>query len=233
MCAWPQGDDGVKDDGIKALRDRCKTRHFEKLWDTYTSAFQDYYRGLPRSEQTRIINKGVVKGSDGHYSNEIMRQYNLEEKHIKAKEKEFGWLSEGKIQEEAETLLGGRANLEAAVKRGAVQVSTQSGIQLFHIPTAQAVLKEKFQQVVGSQGSQAVSEEVHEAMRVQGASMPTPLETSTSSALTSFPSSPSAMSQPSSFQPSSCMASCGPLPLCLSTPSLDAASVASQAEGYL
>ena len=144
-----------------------------------------------------------------------------------------GWVR-GRSRRRQKLYLEARANLEAAVKRGAVQVSTQSGIQLFHIPTAQAVLKEKFQQVVGSQGSQAVSEEVHEAMRVQGASMPTPLESTTSSsALTSFPSSPSAMSQPSSFQPSSCMASCGPLPLCLSTPSLDAASVASQAEGYL
>ena len=169
-------------------------------------------------------------GHDGHYSNEIMKQFQMKEQHTKTKEKEFGWLSEGKIQEEAETILGGRGNLEAAVRRGAVTVSVQSGIQLFHIPTAQAVLKDKFQHAVGTEGNSAINEEVHDAMRSQGAAMPTLEGPTSTSALPSFPSSPpmSASSCMSSMAPS-----CAPLPLTLSTPSLDGASVCSHSASYL
>ena len=169
-------------------------------------------------------------GRDGHYSNEIMKQFQMKEQHTKTKEKEFGWLSEGKIQEEAETILGGRGNLEAAVRRGAVTVSVQSGIQLFHIPTAQAVLKDKFQHAVGTEGNSAINEEVHEAMRSQGASMPTLEGPTSTAALPSFPSSPP---MPSSSCMSSMAPSCAPLPLTLATPSLDGASVCSPSGGHL
>ena len=235
------------DDARDKLRDRVKTRHFEKLWSTYTSAFKDFYASLSRSAKTELINDGIVMGKDGHYENQIMKQFKVSESHRKLKEKEFGWQSSGKIQEEAETILGGRANLEAALRRGAVQMSTHSGIQLFHIPTAQALLKEKFEHSVGTEGASTTNEDVHEAMGAQGASMPTPDGSSalpsSSTSLPLPPSSPlssigscAAQMPMSSIGPCgplpmpSC-GSCGPLPLTLSAPPLDALSLGSRAEG--
>ena len=49
-------------DAEAKLRDRCKARHFERLWSTCTSAFQEYFRGLSRAQKTELINQGVVWG---------------------------------------------------------------------------------------------------------------------------------------------------------------------------
>ena len=49
---------------MKILRDRCKKkRSFDQAWDTYSKAFQDYYKGLGRDGRTKVVNGYMTKVS--------------------------------------------------------------------------------------------------------------------------------------------------------------------------
>ena len=156
----------------RVLRDRSKAKNFDQLWHTYSTAFQEYFRSLSRKQKTLLINSGIEKGEDGLLDNKVQALYEISEEVRKKKEKSFGVYSDGVIIEQAETSLGGRSNLENAVRRGAVKVSVQSGLEMFHIPRTSVSMEEKCEQEVKSMGKQLGDEILHEGMKEQGASIP-------------------------------------------------------------
>ena len=100
-----------------ALRNRCKSRAFDKAWSTYSEAFRTWFEGLGRSEQTKIIN-GDMKLVNGEIQNHVMESFHARESVKKEKGKLVELGQTGLIQEEAEQRLGGASKLEAAVARG-------------------------------------------------------------------------------------------------------------------
>ena len=104
--------------GKKELRNRCKGRCFDRAWSTYSEAFQQYFSSLGREAQTKFINANIHKTSARCLENRVMEAFSWQEKIRKRKLKETEIGSDGVIQEEAETRVGGRERLERAIKRG-------------------------------------------------------------------------------------------------------------------
>ena len=102
---------------MKILRDRCKKRAFDQAWDTYTKAFQDYYKGLGRDGRTKVVN-GYMAKVGGRIENHVMQSWTAKEKVEKEKLKMAEIGQQGLILEEAEQRLGGPDKLHAALARG-------------------------------------------------------------------------------------------------------------------
>ena len=102
----------------RQLRHRCKGRCFDRAWSSYTDAFKQYWETLGRDAQKKLINANIHETSARCLENKIMQAFEWQEtvRRRKLKESEVG--SDGVIQEEAETRLGGRDRLERAILRG-------------------------------------------------------------------------------------------------------------------
>ena len=119
----------VSDPG-KILRDRCKGRAFDRAWHTYSTAFQEYFMALDRSQKSQFINANMRKVPHQRaLVNNCMKAFEVSEKIKKQKLKSDEVGTSGVIQEEAETRMGGRDRLEKAVKRG-LQWETDSLIEI-------------------------------------------------------------------------------------------------------
>ena len=85
----------------KELMSRSKKRVFDKMWETYTSAFKMYYKSLGQKAKTRLVNSSIVM-HDGRYVSEVVERYQMEERLKRSRERENTLGTEGVIQEVAE-----------------------------------------------------------------------------------------------------------------------------------
>ena len=105
---------GDKSNAKAVLRNRCKSRAFDRAWTSYTQAFRDYFDSLSRDEKTLIINRDVVKKGT-RLENNCMQAWEAREKVTKEKEKVAEVGQHGLILEEAQQRLGGADKLQAAI----------------------------------------------------------------------------------------------------------------------
>ena len=95
-------------------RDRCKSRHFDKIFETFSDAFKEDFRKQPMSEQTRIINEGFTK--EGHrLVPRIMEQYRMREQIRREQGRKNIWQGKALLEEAAAKKLGGADKFQGSM----------------------------------------------------------------------------------------------------------------------
>ena len=204
-------------------RVRSKKRAFDKMFDSYSQEFKDAFNNMSRAQQTKIVNEGMQKGADGLYQNKVMENWALSETMKKSQQKEFAWMSDGVIQEEAEQRVGGAAKLAQGVQRGAIKVAHHGGVALYLFPSAKTKMSNSLTQDVGTKGDMLVDKDIHMSMKEEsilmpgsadtcGAIIPTPpgFNEAISQANVSFPGQPPPLAP---LPPMSSTPLLGPMPL--------------------
>ena len=101
---------------------------------------------MPRAQRTALVNEGIQRVGPHKLKNNIMATYKLQEEIKKSHTKGHSIGTEGYIQEQAESMVGGRQALMNAVARGAVRVMPGAGgLELFVFPKTTACVAQQVQ----------------------------------------------------------------------------------------
>ena len=133
------------------------------MWEQYSAEFKEWFAGLTKAQQTKVINDGIERVPGEHnLKNSIMDKFKVTETASTGREKENALLSESFILEEAQVKVGGAQYLAGALARGAVQKFMHGNQEMYAFPKTMAKLAEHMKKDVTTDAESMGNQAIHD-----------------------------------------------------------------------